>query len=95
MDAVEEAAEALEVRVALVAVVGAGMQVDAVAVDLPDFDDGIANRPAVGVQDPAAQVRDFADGRRDRVVDDEQVVVGVERQLVGVERPFGLLRRPG
>ena len=64
------------------------------AVDLPDLDEGVADRVAPGVEDPAAQVGDLADGRRDAVVDDQQVVVGVERQLVGIERPLGLGRRP-
>ena len=92
----QEPAEALEVRVALVAaLVAVGVEVDAVGVALPDLDDGVADRVALGVEDAAGQVRDLADGRRDGVVDDDQVVVGVERQLVGVERPLGLARASG
>ena len=71
------------------------VQIHAVAVDLPDFDERVAERIAGRIEDAAGQVRDLADARRDAVVDDEQIVVGIERQLVGIERPFGLGRREG
>ena len=64
----EEAAEALEVRVAIsfaLAEAIAGVQVDAVAVDLPDFDDHIPQRIAVGIEHAAREVRDLADRRRE------------------------------
>ena len=70
-----------------------GVQVRAVVVGLPDLDQGVAQRIAVGVEYATDQVRHLANGRRDRVVDDQQVVVGVERQLVGIERTLGLQRR--
>jgi hypothetical protein len=69
-----------------------GVQVDAVVVDLPDLDHGVADRLSAGAEDLAREVGDLADGGGDAVVDDEQVVVGIERQLVGVERPLGLWR---
>ena len=37
---------------------------------LPDLDQGVADRVALGVEDAAGQVGDLADGRGDRVVDD-------------------------
>ena len=69
------------------------MQVRPVVVALPDFDERVADRRALHVEDLAREVGDGADGGGDRVVDDDQVVVGVERQLVGVERPLGLIGR--
>src|SRR5262249_23735515 len=75
-----ESAEALEVAVTSAAAVGAGVQVDAVAVDLPDLNDEIVESGAAGREHPAGEVGDFADGGRGRVADDDQVVVGVERQ---------------
>ena len=53
MRAGEEPAEALEVLVLLVllAVAVAGVQVDAVGVALPDLDQGVADRVALGVED--------------------------------------------
>ena len=62
----------------------------AVVVALPNLDDCVAERLAIGVENPAAEVRDLADRGRDAVVDEEQIVVGIERQLVGIERPLGL-----
>ena len=93
----QEPAEALEVLVLLVLLLVAvgRVQVDALGVALPDLDQGVADRVALGVEDPAGQVGDLADGRGDAVVDDEQVVVGVERELVRVERPLGLGRGAG
>ena len=84
-----EAAKALEVGVALGVAVGR-VQVHAVAVDLPDFDQRVADGIAGRIEHTAGEVRHFADGGRDAVVDDQQVVVGVERQAIGVERAFGL-----
>src|SRR6185369_17799913 len=88
----EETAKALEVLVLFVLLVAAvaGVQVDALAVALPDFDEGVLHRAAAGVEDTAGQVRDLSDGGRDAFVDDDQVVVGVEGELVRVERAFGL-----
>ena len=67
-----------------------GVDVGPVVVDLPDLDQGVPHRVALGVEDAAGQVGHLADGRRDAVVDDEQVVVGVERELVRIKRPLGL-----
>ena len=69
------------------------MQVDAVAVDLPDLDDGAADRSAPPVEDAPPQVGNFAEGGRGRIADDDQVVVDVEREGVRIERPLGLTRR--
>ena len=91
----QEAAESLEVRVELLLACVVRLEVGAVAVALPDLDDGVADRVALGVEDPAAQVRDLADRRGDRVVDDQQVVVGVERELGRVVRPLVLVRGAG
>ena len=88
----QEAAKALEIRVALRVRVF-GVQINSVVVHLPDFHKRVANRIAFGVQDPSAQVRDLAHRGRDAVVDNDEVVVGVERQFVGIERSFGLFRR--
>src|SRR5262249_17301846 len=88
-----ETSEALKVHIALVLVDRAAVNVGAVVVALPDFDESAADRLAVTVEDAAAQIAGRAHGRRDRVVYDQQVVVGVERHLVRVERPFGLSRR--
>ena len=88
----EEAAKALEVLVARRVSVAA-VQIDAVVVHLPDFDQGVADGRAARIEDAAAQVGDLADGRSDAVVDDDQVVVRVERQVIRIERAFGLPRR--
>src|SRR5580704_14603448 len=69
------------------------MNVRAVVIDLPDFDQCIANRIAAGVEDFAAEVSHVTHGRRDRIVDDEQIVVRVERQMIGIERALRHLRR--
>ena len=87
----EEAAEALEIFVAFVAVAtAAGVDVAAVGVGFPGFDDGVADGFAFDVADGAGEVGDIADGGGDAVVDDEEVVVGVEREFVRVERALGL-----
>ena len=71
------------------------VDIDPLAVHLPDFHEGVAHRLAVFVENAPAQVRDLANGRGNRVVDDDQVVVGVERQPIRVERPFGPRRCRG
>src|SRR5271157_559225 len=82
----QEAAEPLEVGVVLVPVLQVGPEVRPVAVALPDLDDRVADRVALGIEDLAAEVRDFAHSGSDGIVDDEQVVVGVEGELGRVER---------
>src|SRR6185369_4665121 len=67
-----------------------GMEVNAIAVALPDFDEGVPDGIAAAIQDAAAQVSDFADGRGEAVIDDDEVIIGVERQFVRVKRAFGL-----
>lgn len=69
------------------------MQVDAVGVDLPDFDGGVSDRRAAQVEHAAAEVRDLAHGRAEPVGEHDQVVVGVEREGDWIEGPFGLPRR--
>src|SRR5687768_23916 len=69
------------------------MQIDAVCVALPDFNQGIANRLALRVENAAAEMRDLTHRWADRVVDDQQIVVSIQRQLVRVERPLGLTGR--
>ncbi len=87
----EESAESLKVGVALGVAVGR-VEIAAIAIDLPDFDQCAADRVALGVEYFAGKVRHFADGGGDVVVDDEQIVVGVEGEFVGVERPLSLAR---
>jgi hypothetical protein len=77
----EEAAVSLEIRVELFVALGVLLEIGPIPIALPDFDDGIAERVALGVEEPAAQVCDLADGGGDRVVDDEQVVVGIKGEL--------------
>jgi hypothetical protein len=84
----QEAAVSLEVRIELLAVARGLLEVGAVLVALPDLDDGIAQRLALGVEELAGEMRDLADGRRNCVVDDQQVVVGVERELRREEGPL-------
>src|SRR5262245_65827217 len=88
--ACQETPEALEVRVALVAVDAVGVNVGAVVVALPYFDQRAADRLAATVEDAPAQIRDRAHRGSDRVVYDQQVVVGGARHLVRVERPSSL-----
>ena len=66
----------------------AGVQVNAIGVAPPDFDEGIANRISPGIKNPPAHPRDLAHGGRKSIVDHEQVVVRVERQMVGIGRTF-------
>ena len=91
----QESPEALEVRVVLGLRVDVRLEVDAVTVALPEFDDRVANRVAMGVEDPAAQMRHVPHGGSDGIVDDEQVIVGIERQLGRVIWPFLDARRAG
>src|SRR5437867_1802941 len=85
----QEPAKALKVRVAG-SVAVAAVQINAVIVHLPDFDQRVADRVAAAVQNPTAEVGDLAHGRRERVVDDDEVVVGVQRKVVRVKWAFGL-----
>src|SRR5207249_833298 len=59
--ACEEAAEPLEILVAPRVIVAARVQVDSVAVHLPDLDQHVADRAAPGVEDAPAEVRDLPD----------------------------------
>lgn len=86
----EKAAEALEMGVSFVLVIGAAVEVSAIFIDLPDFDEGVADGLAVLVEDAAAEPGDLADSRRGGIVDDDEVVIGIEREFIGVERSFGL-----
>src|SRR5437660_7944275 len=52
----EKAAEALEVGIAVLRVAALGVQVSAVVVALPDLDERITNRVALGIENAAAQV---------------------------------------
>ena len=90
----EESPEALKVLVVILLVRVASVDVGAVVVDLPDLDQGVPDRVALGVENTAEKMGHFAHGRSDRVVDDQEVVVGVERELVGIERPLSLRGRP-
>ena len=57
-------------------------------IHLPDFDDGILDRVALGIEYVPSHVRDLTYGRGDRVIDNDEVVVRIQRQLLGIERPF-------
>jgi len=85
----------LEVGVAFFGIAAAAVEVDAAAIDLPDFDDGIADGVAFGVEEAAAEVGDFADSGGEVVVEDEKVVIGIEREFVRIEGAFGLTGRLG
>ena len=90
----EEAAEALEVRVALGLVApGAGVEINSGRVALPNLNRGVADGRAARGEQAATEPGDFTDGGREAVVDGDEVVVRVERELVGIERPLGLLGR--
>lgn len=87
----EEASVSLEVFFASAFAGGAfAVEVGAVGIGLPDFDEGVANGVALDVPDGAGEVSDFADGGGDGVVNEDEVVVGIEGEFVGVERAFGL-----
>ncbi len=90
----QEATKPLEVRVSIVAVGAAGMEIGAILVYLPDLDDAVPHGFSPRVEDFSAEMRDLAHGRRDRVVDDEQIVISVQRKFVGIKRTLGLPRRP-
>src|SRR5260370_11560395 len=77
----QKAAEALEVRVSLVLVGTASVDVDAVAVALPNLDQSVPDRIAFGIENLATQVGHLADGGGDGVVDDQEIVVGVEGEF--------------
>ncbi len=68
----EKPAETLEVRIALVVAVAALMEIDAVMIDLPDLDQGVADRIALGIEDPTAEVGNFSERGIQGVVDDDQ-----------------------
>jgi len=80
----EESTEALEVLVAVSSLGGLGMDVDAAAVDLPDFHKGVANRSTALFEDAAAQMGDFPHGRRCRLIDDQEIIIGIQRKVVWV-----------
>src|SRR2546428_6492408 len=69
------------------------VQINAVAVHLPNLDQRIANRLTARIENPSAEVRDLAERRREAVVHYDEVIVSIQRQVVGIERPFGLARR--
>lgn len=84
-----EATEALEIGVALGVAVGR-MEVNPAAVDLPDFDNGVAEWAAIRIEYATAEVSYLTDSWRDAVVDNKQIVIRVEGQVVWVKRTFGL-----
>src|SRR5688500_582658 len=84
----EKAAESLEVFVALLLVAGAAVEISAVVIHLPDFDEHISQRFSAAIQYSAPEVSYFTDGRGNPVVDHDEVVVGVEGQMVGVKGPL-------
>src|SRR5262249_54177162 len=81
----------LEIAVAF-GVLVVGVQVDTLAIRLPDLDESISNRVSLLIQDPPAQMRDLPDGWRDSLIDNDEVVIRVQRQFVGIKRSFGLPR---
>ena len=86
----QESAESLEIRIVFSAALGAALfEVGRHAIDLPDLNNCVADRFAVGPKDAAAQVSNFPNGRGCRVVDNDQVVVRVERKLVRIKRALG------
>lgn len=89
----QEATEPLKVRVSLVAIDAARVEISAVVIDLPDFHDCASDGLAAAVEYAPAQIGDGSDGGGDRIVDHEQIVIRIERHAVGIKRPFGLPRR--
>ena len=88
----EEAAEALEIGVPLRAAVAAFVEINAVMIDLPDFHQRVADRLALRIGHPPAEVRHAAQGGGEAIVQDDEVIVGIQREIDGVKRPLGLLR---
>jgi hypothetical protein len=68
------------------------MEINTAVIALPDFDECVLDRIAVGIQKPSTQVGDLADRRRKAVVDDDQIVIGIERQMIRIKRAFRLPR---
>jgi hypothetical protein len=69
------------------------VDVGAVVIGLPDFDDGIPYRIAGAVEDAPAEPGDGTRGGCDGVVDDKQIVIAIERKSIGIVRPFSGRRR--
>src|SRR5262245_10616830 len=66
------------------------MQIDSVAINLPDLDHSVSNRTSLGIEQLASEMRDLSNRRRNAVVDDDQIVVRIEREPVRIKRPFRL-----
>jgi len=90
-----EPSETLEVLVPLLSIIASRVQIGPIVVGLPDFDDRVPNRFAMGSENLPTQVSHLTHPRRQAVVQHQQIIVGVERQLVGIERPLGLRGSPG
>ena len=60
-----EPSKPLEVGVAFLTTAALGVEIDCVAVDLPDLDERVANRVAFRVENSTAEVGDFSDCRSD------------------------------
>lgn len=66
------------------------MNVIAFLVSLPDLDERVAKRAAVGGANRSRQVGDFSNGRSQGILDPDKIVVRVEGELVGIEGTFSL-----
>lgn len=65
------------------------MEVDPVAIHLPDFDRGVFDGGTGSVENFAAEVGDLTDGGGCRIFDQDEVVVLVKGELIGIERSLG------
>ena len=89
----EKSAESLKILIPFITIGRAAVQIGAVVIHLPDFDEHISQRFSVTVEYSTGEMSYFTDGGRDRVIDDNQVIIRVQRQVIGIEGAFGLLRR--
>ena len=67
------------------------MNVNTLAVHLPELNNGIPDWIAAFIQDPAFYVGDFTDRRGDAFINNQQVVVCIQWQFIRVEGAFCLV----
>jgi hypothetical protein len=75
----------LEVFIAFVAVGTFRVEINPVIIDLPDFNDCVADRSSCRAKNTTREVRNLPGGRCDGVVYEEQIIIGIGRKFVGVE----------
>lgn len=85
-------AKSLEIRVAAVCAVRSGVDVYAVAIDLPDFDCGVFDGCTRSVSDFSREVGDLPERGDFGAPDKDEVIVFINGHFVGIKRPFGNVR---